>query len=69
MELSSLMKSSDGNSLCNSLRRRQTVAMPDSLELTAMLEIVILILTVSFLQIHTDPLNLSAAARLIALGN
>ena len=43
--------------------------MPDSLELTAMLEIVILILTVSFLQIHTDPLNLSAAAQLIALGN
>ena len=51
--------------------------MPDSLELTALLEIVIRIrfsvivilnLTASFLQIHTDPLNFSAAARLIALG-
>lgn len=52
--------------------------MPDSLELTALLEIVIRIrfsvivilnLTASFLRIHTDPLNFSAAARLIALGN
>lgn len=52
--------------------------MPDSLELTALLEIVIRIrfsvivilnLTASFLQIHTDPLNFSAAARLIAPGN
>ena len=52
--------------------------MSDSLELTALLEIVIRIrfsvivilnLTASFLQIHTDPLNFSAAARLISLGN
>lgn len=52
--------------------------MSDSLELTALLEIVIRIrfsvivilnLTASFLQIHTDPLNFSAAARLIAPGN
>ena len=51
--------------------------MSDSLELTALLEIVIRIrfsvivilnLTASFLQIHTDPLNFSAAARLIAPG-
>lgn len=52
--------------------------MSDSLELTALLEIVIRIrfsvivilnLTASFLQIHTDPLNFGAAARLIAPGN
>ena len=52
--------------------------MPDSLELTALLEIVIRIrfsvivilnLTTSFLQIHTNPLHFSAAARLIAPGN
>ena len=52
--------------------------MSDSLELTALLEVVIRIrfsvivilnLTASFLQIHTDPLNFSAAARLIAPSN